>query len=64
MLKRYLVDDPKFFWYLLMQMAGRYKNPLGGESYNCRLRIDDYLLLLIKNNGEMAAIEEERRMAA
>lgn len=62
MFRRYFVDDPKFFWYLLMQMAGRYKNPRG-VSCNCRLRID-HLLLLIKNNGEMAAIEEERRMAA
>ena len=27
MYKRYFVDDPKFFWYLLKQMFGRYKNP-------------------------------------
>lgn len=29
MYKRYFVDDPKFFWYLLKQMLGRYKNPFG-----------------------------------
>lgn len=29
MFKRYFVDDPKFFWYLLMQMVGRYRNPIG-----------------------------------
>ena len=27
MFKRYFVDDVKFFWYLLKQMTGRYKNP-------------------------------------
>lgn len=27
MYKRYFVDDPKFFWYLLKQMLGFYKNP-------------------------------------
>lgn len=27
MYKRYFVDDPKFFWFLLQQMLGRYKNP-------------------------------------
>lgn len=27
MYKRYFVDDPKFFWYLLKQMLGLYKNP-------------------------------------
>lgn len=27
MYKRYFVDDPKFFWYLLKQMMGRYRNP-------------------------------------
>ena len=31
MYKRYFVDDPKFFWYLLKQMMGRYKNPLGNQ---------------------------------
>ena len=45
-------------------MTGRYKKPLGGVNDDCRLKIDDYLSLLIKNNGDMAAIEEERRMAA
>ena len=64
MFKRYFVDDIKFFKLMYMQMTGRYKNPLEGVSDDCRLRIDDYLLLLIKNNGEMAAIEEERRVAA
>ena len=49
---------------MYMQMTGRYKKTLRGVSDDCRLRIDDYLLLLIKNNGEMAAIEGERRMAA
>ena len=63
MFKRYFVDDIKFFKLMYMQMTGRYKNPLG-VSYDCQLRIDDYLLLLIKNNGEIAAIEGERRMAA
>lgn len=29
MFKRYFVDDVKFFWYLLMQMVGRYRNPIG-----------------------------------
>ena len=29
MFKRYFVDDVKFFWYLLMQMIGRYRNPIG-----------------------------------
>lgn len=29
MFKRYFVDDPKFFWYLLMQMIGRHRNPFG-----------------------------------
>ena len=61
MFKRYFVDDIKFFKLMYMQMTGRYKNLLGGVSDDCRLRIDDYLLLLIKNNWEMAAIEEERR---
>ena len=27
MYKRYFVDDPKFFWYLMKQMLGLYKNP-------------------------------------
>ena len=27
MYKRYFVDDPKFFWFLLKQMLGKYKNP-------------------------------------
>ena len=27
MYKRYFIDDPKFFWYLLKQMLGFYKNP-------------------------------------
>lgn len=27
MYKRYFVDDPKFFWYLLKQKLGIYKNP-------------------------------------
>lgn len=27
MYKRYFVGDPKFFWYLLKQMLGLYKNP-------------------------------------
>jgi len=27
MYKRYFIDDPKFFWYLLKQMFGLYKNP-------------------------------------
>lgn len=27
MYKRYFVDDPKFFWYLLKQKMGLYKNP-------------------------------------
>jgi len=27
MFKRYFVDDPKFFWYLLKQVCGRYKDP-------------------------------------
>ena len=27
MFKRYFVDDPKFFWYLLKQRTGCYKNP-------------------------------------
>ena len=27
MYKRYFIDDPKFFWYLLKQMFGSYKNP-------------------------------------
>ena len=27
MFKRYFVDDPKFFWYLLKQRIGCYKNP-------------------------------------
>ena len=27
MYKRYFVDDPKFFWYLLKQRTGFYKNP-------------------------------------
>lgn len=27
MFKRYFVDDPKFFWYLLKQGIGFYKNP-------------------------------------
>ena len=58
------MDDIKFFKLMYMQMTGRYKNPLGGVNDDCRLKIDDYLSLLIKNNGEMAAIEEERRMAA
>ena len=26
---RYFVDDPKFFWYLLKQRMGVYKNPFG-----------------------------------
>ena len=65
MFKRYFVDDIKFFKLMYMQMTGRYKNPLGRVIYDCRLRIDnDYRLLLIKNNGEIAAIEGERRMAA
>ncbi len=29
MYKRYFVDDPKFFWYLLKQLLGVYKNPFG-----------------------------------
>ena len=29
MFRRYFVDDVKFFWYLMMQMAGKYKNPFG-----------------------------------
>ena len=58
------MDDIKFFKLMYMQMIGRYKNPLGGVIFDCRLRIDDYRLLLIKNKGEIAAIEGERRMAA
>ena len=27
MYKRYFVDDPKFFWYLLKQRLGMYRNP-------------------------------------
>ena len=27
MFKRYLVDDPVFFWYLLKDKLGVYKNP-------------------------------------
>ena len=27
MYKRYFVDDPKFFWYLLKQKFGKYKDP-------------------------------------
>lgn len=27
MYKRYFIDDPKFFWYLLKQMLGLYRNP-------------------------------------
>lgn len=27
MYKRYFIDDPKFFWYLLKQMLGLYKKP-------------------------------------
>ena len=27
MYKRYFIDDPKFFWFLLKQMLGLYKNP-------------------------------------
>ena len=27
MYKRYFIDDPKFFWYLLKQMLGIYRNP-------------------------------------
>ena len=27
MYKRYFVDDPKFFWFLLKQRTGLYKNP-------------------------------------
>lgn len=27
MYRRYFVDDPKFFWYLLKQLLGLYKNP-------------------------------------
>ena len=64
MFKRYFVDDIKFFKLMYMQMIGRYKNPLGRVIFDCRLRIDDYRLLLVKNNGEIDAIEEERRMAA
>ena len=64
MIKRYFVDDIKFFKLMYMQMTGRYKKTLREVSDDCRLRIDDYLLLLIINNGEMVAFEEERRMAA
>lgn len=49
---------------MYMQMTGRYKKTLRGVSDDCRLRIDDYLLLLIISNGELVASEEERRMAA
>lgn len=27
MFKRYFADDPKFFWFLLKQRMGCYKNP-------------------------------------
>ena len=27
MYKRYFIDDPKFFWYLLKLILGLYKNP-------------------------------------
>ena len=27
MYRRYFIDDPKFFWYLLKQLLGMYKNP-------------------------------------
>lgn len=31
MYKRYFVDDPKFFWYLLKQLLGLYKNPFKSQ---------------------------------
>ena len=31
MYKRYFVDDPKFFWYLLKQRLGIYRNPFSCE---------------------------------
>lgn len=31
MYKRYFVDDPRFFWYLLRQLFGLYKNPFNFE---------------------------------
>ena len=31
MYKRYFIDDPKFFWFLLKQMLGLYKNPFEPE---------------------------------
>ena len=27
MYKRYFIDDPKFFWYLMKQLLGLYKDP-------------------------------------
>lgn len=31
---RYFVDDPKFFWYLLKQMLGLYKNPFETDGHD------------------------------
>ena len=31
MFRRYFVDDPKFFWFLLQQMTGKYRNPFEGK---------------------------------
>ena len=59
MFKRYFVDDIKFFKLMYMQMTGRYKNPLEGVSDDCRLRIDDYLLLLIKKL--LPAVKEQEK---
>lgn len=36
MYKRYFVDDPKFFWYLLMQTLGLYKNPFEPKEHSER----------------------------
>ena len=64
MFKRYFVDDLIFFKLIYMQMTGHYKNPLGWAILDEQLKIDNCELLLIMNDGEIAAIEEERRMAA
>lgn len=36
MYKRYFIDDPKFFWYLLKQLLGLYKNPFEPEKQSHR----------------------------
>lgn len=36
MYKRYFVDDPKFFWYLMKQLLGLYKNPFESNNNNKR----------------------------